>query len=172
MSGPTKDDIKRWASESNLDIMPGCLESDWSAQNLARFAQLAYAAGQANTPQNHIDALVGDRLTAQKAAHILERDGYVVTGVVMTLPDGRACIVNRSAVRWLHGKDDLFNLLHTDTALNQRLINEAVIAEREACADICDVHANGWESNPGNNPMAGFISANNCAYAIRARGDK
>lgn len=84
---------------------------------------------QSNTTKNHIDALVGDRLTAQKASDIIERYGYTVTGVVMTLPGGRACIVNRSAVRWLE-PGDLFNLMHTDSALNQRLIAEAVAAER------------------------------------------
>ena len=85
------------------------------------------------TRRQSIDALVGDRLTAKKADHICERDGYAVTGVVLTLPDGRACIVNRSAVRWLHGDDDLFNLMHTDTAMNQRLFDDAVQTEREAC---------------------------------------
>ena len=88
------------------------------------------------TRRQSIDALVGDRLTAKKADHICERDGYAVTGVVLTLPDGRACIVNRSAVRWLHGDDDLFNLMHTDTAMNQRLFDDAVQTEREACAAV------------------------------------
>lgn len=87
------------------------------------------------TRSQSIDALVGDRLTAKKADHICERDGYAVTGVVLTLPDGRACIVNRSAVRWLHG-DDMFNLMHTDTAMNQRLFDDAVQTEREACAAV------------------------------------
>lgn len=88
------------------------------------------------TRRQSIDALVGDRLTAKKADHICERDGYAVTGVVLTLSGGRACIVNRSAVRWLHGDDDLFNLMHTDTAINQRLFDDAVQTEREACAAV------------------------------------
>ena len=68
---------------------------------------------------NHIDALVGDRLTARKAADICARDGYQVTGVVLSRKDGSACIVNRSAVRWLSGTRDLWNLMfsnHNDNA--------------------------------------------------------
>jgi len=42
-------------------------------------------------------------------------------------------------------------------------------AEREKCANVCDIHAEGWKENPGRNPAAGFISASNCATAIRAR---
>lgn len=110
------------------------------------------------TLRQSIDALVGDRLTAKKADHICERDGYAVTGVVLTLPDGRACIVNRSAVRWLHGDDDLSNLMHTDTAINQRLLDDAVQTEREACAKVCD--DNHWEDH------------RLFADAIRARGQK
>lgn len=64
------------------------------------------------TRRQHIEALVGDRLTAEKADHICERDGYAVTGVVLTLPDGRACIVNMSAVRWLEGQNDLWDIMH------------------------------------------------------------
>jgi hypothetical protein len=41
--------------------------------------------------------------------------------------------------------------------------------EREACAKVCDSHAEGWEGNPGRNPLAGYIASNNCAVAIRAR---
>lgn len=44
-------------------------------------------------------------------------------------------------------------------------------AEREACAKICEAHAYGWEKNPGNNPIAGFIAASNCAGDIRLRSN-
>ena len=123
------------------------------------------------TRKQHIDALVGDRLTADKADHICERYGYAVTGVVLTLPDGRACIVNRAAVRWLHGETDLWNLLHTDSGLNQRLIAEAVAAEREACAKVCEKEAvriviDSPEERAYNNAVS------DCAAAIRARGKK
>ena len=41
--------------------------------------------------------------------------------------------------------------------------------EREACAQIADIHALGWQKSPGANPEAGFIASSNCATAIRAR---
>ena len=63
------------------------------------------------TRRQHIEAVVGDRLTAEKADHICERDGYAVTGVVLTLPDGRACLVNMSAVRWLEDQNDLWEIM-------------------------------------------------------------
>jgi len=144
------------------DVGLGGINSPDNVTRLELLAEAAYAAGQADTPQNHIDALVGDRLTAQKAAHIIERDGYTVTGVVMTLPDGRACIVNRSAVRWLQGKDELFNLLHTDTAANQRQVAEAVAEEREACAKLCEELDHSYPLVDG--------AGHSCAEAIRRRG--
>jgi len=120
------------------------------------------------TRKQHIDALVGDRLTADKADHICERDGYAVTGVVLTLPDGRACIVNRSAVRWLHGETDLWNLLHTDSALNQRLIAEAVDAEREAFAKVCDVIRR--HLKPDAQQQNACEALESASEAIRSRG--
>ena len=42
--------------------------------------------------------------------------------------------------------------------------------EREACAQIVDIQALGWQKSPGANPEAGFIASSNCATAIRARG--
>ena len=47
------------------------------------------------------------------------------------------------------------------------VVAAAVDAERERCASVCDVHAAGWEANPGSNQNAGFIAASNCAYDIR-----
>ncbi len=44
----------------------------------------------------------------------------------------------------------------------------ATAAALERAAEVCDVHAEGWEKNPGANPLAGHISASNCAEAIRA----
>jgi hypothetical protein len=38
----------------------------------------------------------------------------------------------------------------------------------ERAAVVFDLHAHGWEKNPGENPQAGFIASNNCAVAIRA----
>ena len=47
----------------------------------------------------------------------------------------------------------------------------AAAKEREACAQIADIHALGWQKSPGANPEAGFIASSNCATAIRARGN-
>lgn len=64
--------------------------------------------------QDAIDALVGDRLTALKAADICTRDGYEVTGVVLCRPsDGHHAIVNQSAVRWLT-RSQMQGLMHPD----------------------------------------------------------
>ena len=46
----------------------------------------------------------------------------------------------------------------------------AAAKEREACAQIADIQALGWQKSPGANPEAGFIASSNCATAIRARG--
>lgn len=64
------------------------------------------------TVTQHVNALVGDGLTAQKVEAICEREPYDVTGVVLSLPDGRACIVNQAAVRWFHGPRDFRELMH------------------------------------------------------------
>ena len=37
----------------------------------------------------------------------------------------------------------------------------------ELCAERCDVMADGWEKNPGRNPMAGYIASSNCGAEIR-----
>ncbi|AST86256.1 hypothetical protein CIG66_07170 [Ralstonia pseudosolanacearum] len=55
--------------------------------------------------------LTDDSLTEEKAAHIVERDGFAVTGYVLALLDGRRCIVEKSAVRWLN-KDQMWAVMH------------------------------------------------------------
>ncbi|MDR8102495.1 hypothetical protein KPB04_12230 [Burkholderia cenocepacia] len=45
--------------------------------------------------------LTGDRLTDEKARHIMRRDGYKLTGVVLATDDGARCIVEMGAMRWL-----------------------------------------------------------------------
>jgi len=57
----------------------------------------------------------------------------------------------------------------TPTAYTADQMAAAVLKERERCADICDVHATGWEQDPGINPQAGFIASSNCAAAIRGQ---
>ena len=62
---------------------------------------------------------------------------------------------------------------HDLTAMLPFLSRFAALAaakEREACAQIADIHALGWQKSPGANPEAGFIASSNCATAIRARG--
>ena len=62
---------------------------------------------------------------------------------------------------------------HDLTAMLPFLIRFAALVaakEREACAQIADIHALGWQKSPGANPEAGFIASSNCATAIRARG--
>ena len=51
------------------------------------------------------------------------------------------------------------------------VVEQIAMAEREACAKVCEAHARGWEMNPGNNPAAGFIASSNCASDIRARSN-
>ena len=61
---------------------------------------------------------------------------------------------------------------HDLTAMLPFLSRFAALAaakEREACAQIADIHALGWQKSPGANPEAGFIASSNCATAIRAR---
>jgi hypothetical protein len=38
----------------------------------------------------------------------------------------------------------------------------------EEAARVCDVMARWWEDNPGQNPLAGYIAASNCAASVRA----
>lgn len=78
------------------------------------------------TRRHHIDALVGDALTGRKASEICERYGYTVTGVVLGLPDGRACIVNRSTVRWLDKDRDLWNLMFQEVVSDVSIYQQAV----------------------------------------------
>ena len=62
---------------------------------------------------------------------------------------------------------------HDLTAMLQFLSRFAALVaakEREACAQIADIHALGWQKSPGANPEAGFIASSNCATAIRAMG--
>lgn len=59
-----------------------------------------------------------DRLTNEKASHIAIRDGYHVTGYVMTHAvdkETRKVIVDCSAVRWMGGTE-FFEMLHPPQA--------------------------------------------------------
>lgn len=54
----------------------------------------------------------------------------------------------------------------------QRFAKLVAEHEREQCAQVCDVMAEGWQENPGQNPMAGYVASANCAAAIRARKEQ
>ena len=80
----------------------------------------------------------------------------------MALSDGAIIAMARDA-----------NPEHDLTAMLPFLSRFAALAaakEREACAQIADIQALGWQKSPGANPEAGFIASSNCATAIRARG--
>ncbi|PZP57558.1 MAG: hypothetical protein DI604_34690 [Delftia acidovorans] len=123
------------------------------------------------TPVQHVNALVGDGLTAQKVEAICEREPYDVTGVVLSLPDGRACIVNLSAVRWFSGAGDFRALMHGDP----------VAEERAACAKLCmdkahkmereavDAEKEGDGTTRDDNRATAWVLAV-CSQEILARG--
>ena len=50
-------------------------------------------------------------LTHQKTKHIIQRDRFFVSGFVLTREDGKKCIVDMSAVRWMDC-DEFFKMMH------------------------------------------------------------
>lgn len=112
--------------------------------------------------REHIAALVSDPLTERKAADICDRDGYDVTGVVMTrvAKEGddftgvQRCIVNLGAVRWFFDSGAWQRTMFPENQPDR--VSEAVAAEREECSRIFDEQ--------------GWIAADEYADAIRARG--
>ena len=52
--------------------------------------------------------------------------------------------------------------------LSTSILNRMRAETAERCAEVCDVHATGWNESPGCNPMAGFVASSNCATDIRA----
>lgn len=55
------------------------------------------------------------QLTHHKAKAIIERDGYTVTGFVLTHNAGSKCIVDHSAVRWFAYARDFGGVMHDNT---------------------------------------------------------
>lgn len=55
----------------------------------------------------------------------------------------------------------------TNDASREACIKQAKLEAFERAAVACDCMADGWENNPGNNPMAGYVASSNCAAAIR-----
>lgn len=83
-----------------------------------------------DTPRTDADVLfgiLGDRhkirLTAQKAESVLSRDGYQISGFVMTSPEGRTAIVDHACVRWL-SRDEMWWLMHDSAQCDQPPINK------------------------------------------------
>ena len=74
-------------------------------------------------------------------------------------------------IRRLHAENETLRAGYAAARLEIESLKAAILAEREACAKVCEAHAYGWEKNPGNNPIAGFISASNCAGDIRLRSN-
>lgn len=68
------------------------------------------------------------RLTQRKTQEIIDR-GFAVTGFVLSGPDGRKCIVDANAVRWLEGAG-FFSLMHPDPESRNRMAEiETALAE-------------------------------------------
>lgn len=91
------------------------------------FQDMMYAAP--TPPDGGIPTDTIDRLTRQKATHIIARDGFQVSGVVLTKPNGSVCIVDKSAVRWLTG-DELFRVMHPDAPPDGDAGRDRLDAER------------------------------------------
>lgn len=51
------------------------------------------------------------QLTRRKAKQIIEQNGFEVTGFVMTDENGKKCIVDMSAVRWM-SRDEFYKIMH------------------------------------------------------------
>lgn len=53
------------------------------------------------------------KLTHQKTTDIIAREGYHVTGFVLTKGSGEKCIIDMSAVRWMD-ENEFFSMMHPD----------------------------------------------------------
>lgn len=89
-------------------VVQGMVDEDITS-SVGAWAKLAFFQGRkmgATVPVN-----TGDRLTDEKANHIIARDGFKMTGAVLCKPNGERCIVEMSAVRWL-SNDEMWAILH------------------------------------------------------------
>lgn len=50
-------------------------------------------------------------LTHQKTKHIIQHNGFFLSGFVLTREDGKKCIVDMGAVRWMDC-DEFFKMMH------------------------------------------------------------
>jgi hypothetical protein len=77
-------------------------------KKLELMVELMYVMGQ-----------FGKNLTAEKTAEIMERDGSVVTGFVVTDKYGDIGIIDKGAVRWID-KKQFFKEMHGYEQVEQR----------------------------------------------------
>ncbi len=75
-----------------------------------------------------------DRLTEYKAASICESNDYEVKGVVMRDKDGRVCVVELSAVRWIE-KDYWWDIMHPGIRTDEEMIRSLLDAASCPCCD-------------------------------------
>lgn len=67
---------------------------------------------------------------------------------------------------------DLGKYKSTEDGYTADQMRQAIKDAYEDAATMCEVHARGWENNPGRNPLAGFIAASNLSVAIRTRSQQ
>ena len=75
-------------------------------KKLELMVELMYVMGQ-----------FGKNLTAEKTAEIIERDGSVVTGFVVTDKYGNVGIIDKGAVKWID-KDKFYGMMHNEIEFN------------------------------------------------------
>lgn len=63
--------------------------------------------------RDQLDRLGLDRMTSLKAATTKAETAYQISGVVLAHPDGRRCIVEGGAVRWISG-DEFWHVMHPE----------------------------------------------------------
>lgn len=75
-------------------------------KKLELMVELMYVMGQ-----------FGKNLTAEKTAEIIERDGSVVTGFVVTDKYGNVGIIDKGAVKWID-KAKFYGMMHNEIEFN------------------------------------------------------
>jgi len=123
-AGPLENDFMRLSrvrmeSESgSIWTLTAKLEEGYltASQRMANIKAAALNEGQqsAAPAAPAIDTGTIDRLTREKTVHIMARDGFAVSGFVLSKAPDSVCVVDHSAVRWLTG-DELFRVMHPDS---------------------------------------------------------
>ena len=157
-----REEIKKWMLESS-----GFPVTQANAEYLERFQAIAFQAGAAsrdaevakliNAVADHVTA----RIELRAQINVLREAVKVVEADSEEVLDFDECTAMCIPMDTYHG------LIEAAEATCEQSLAEYRNKVIEDCAAVCDVHANGWEANPGNNPEAGFIASSNCAYNIR-----